>query len=123
MKHIIFIKCIIKIFYNPVPYMSLRILRILLVLFCILFLFLITAKAQDNSSRFKVIAFYTAKNDQAHISFVHEANKWFSAIATKCQFTYDSTNDWNNLNPEFLSNYKVVLFLDTRPDSPAQRIA
>ena len=98
-------------------------LRMRTVLFCILCLPLITVKAQNNSSRFKVIAFYTAKNDQAHISFVHEANKWFSSIAPEYQFTYDSTNDWNNLNPQFLSRYKVVLFLDTRPDSPAQRIA
>ena len=103
--------------------MNLRNLRERSVLFCILSLTLITVKAQNNSSRFKVIAFYTAKNDQAHISFVHEANKWFFGTAPKYQFTYDSTNDWNNLNPQFLSDYKVVIFLDTRPDSPAQRIA
>src|SRR4051812_48029980 len=52
----------------------------------------------QNSSKFKVIAFYTAKNDLAHISFVHEANKWFPAMAAKYHFTYDSTNNWNNLN-------------------------
>ena len=56
--------------------MNLSNLRIRSLLFCILWLPLITLKAQNNSSRFKVIAFYTAKNDQAHISFVHEANKW-----------------------------------------------
>ncbi len=38
-------------------------------------------------------------------------------------FTYDSTNNWNNLNEEFLSHYQVVIFLDTRPDVPAQRKA
>jgi hypothetical protein len=79
--------------------------------------------AQDGASKFKVIAFYTAKNDQAHISFVHEANKWFPAMAVKYHFTYDSTNNWNNLNAEFLSQYQVVIFLDTRPDSSNQRTA
>ncbi|MEX6686449.1 ThuA domain-containing protein [Danxiaibacter flavus] len=74
-------------------------------------------------TKFKVIAFYTARNDQAHISFVHEANKWFPEMARKYNFSYDSTNDWNNLNATFLANYKVVLFLDTRPDDPAQREA
>jgi hypothetical protein len=79
--------------------------------------------AQKNSPKFKVIAFYTAQNDLAHISFVHEANQWFPAMASKYHFTYDSTNNWNNLNDSFLSQYRVVIFLDTRPDSSAQRIA
>lgn len=72
---------------------------------------------------FHVIAFYTAKNDQAHISFVHEANKWFSDISSRYNFVYDSTNDWNNMNASFLSKYQVVIFLDTRPDSLNQRTA
>ena len=76
--------------------------------------------AQSRQS-FKVIAFYTAKEDQAHISFVHEANKWFPKMAARYHFTYDSTNNWDNLNAGFLSQYQVVLFLDTRPEQPAQR--
>ena len=70
-----------------------------------------------------MIAFYTAKQDQAHISFVHQANRWFPKAATHYNFKYDSTNDWNNLNAEFLSRYQVVLFLDTRPEDGAQREA
>jgi hypothetical protein len=77
--------------------------------------------AQQSKSSFNVIAFYTAKNDRAHITYVHEANKWFSEISAKYNFRYDSTNNWNNLNSEFLSKYQVVLFLDTRPESPEQR--
>lgn len=72
---------------------------------------------------FKVIAFYTERNDLAHISFVHEANKWFPKMAAQYNFVYDSTNDWTKLNATFLSQYKVVLFLDTRPDVPEQRDA
>lgn len=79
--------------------------------------------AQNNKPIFKVIAFYTAKNDRAHISYVHEANRWFPGIAARYNFQYDSTNDWNNLNEKFLSQYQVVLFLDTRPETPAQRNA
>lgn len=79
-------------------------------------------KAQ-NDPGFKVVAFYTAKNDPAHISFVHEANKWFSGMSAVYHFQYDSTQNWNNLNDSFLSKYQVVLFLDTRPDSASQRIA
>lgn len=93
-------------------------------LFCsLLCLSFIGTYAQKADAPFKVIAFYTARNDQAHISFVHEANKWFPKMGLKYNFTYDSTNNWNNLNAEFLSHYQVVLFLDTRIDDPAQRLA
>ena len=54
---------------------------------------------------------------------MHEANKWFPKIAAAYNFTYDSTNDWNNMNDSFLSNYNVVIFLDTRPEDSLQRIA
>jgi hypothetical protein len=73
--------------------------------------------------KFKVIAFYTGTNDQAHVSFVHEANSWFAKVADKYRFSYDSTNNWDNLNPDFLAKYDVVLFLDMRPGKPDQRAA
>jgi hypothetical protein len=92
-----------------------------LLIFNVLFLFSYTESS--GHAKFKVIGFYTAKHDQAHISFVHEANKWFSKAAQENNFTYDSTNNWSNLNTPFLSNYQVVLFLDTRPEDPAQREA
>ena len=79
--------------------------------------------AQMHRSTFSVIAFFTAKNDLAHISFVHEANRWFPEMGKKYHFIYDSTNDWKNLNAEFLSHYQVVIFLDTRPEDSLQRLA
>jgi len=72
---------------------------------------------------FKVLAFYTGKLEQAHISFVDEANQWFQRMAASNHFTYDSTTNWNQMNADALSQYKVVLFLDSRPDDPAQRAA
>ena len=86
-------------------------------------LFVFTGFAQQRKDSFNVLGFYTAKHDLAHISFVHEANQWFAKMADKYHFRYDSTNNWNNLNPEFLSYYQVVVFLDTRPDSLSQREA
>ncbi len=83
-----------------------------------------TVQAQKTDTpKFKVIAFYTARDDKAHVSFVHEANPWFAKMADKYHFQYDSTKNWDNLNPEFLKQYKVVVFLDTRPEKPAQREA
>lgn len=85
---------------------------------CLLF-----TNAVAQTPKFKVIGFYTGKNDQAHISFLHEANKWFSSMAAAHQFEYDSTGDWNNLNDTFLKKYQLVIFLDTRPEGLSQRIA
>jgi uncharacterized protein len=76
-----------------------------------------------NAADFNVIAFYTGKEDLAHISFVHEANQWFPKTAEKYHFNYECTTNWDDLNSNFLSHYQVVLFLDTRPEKPAQRLA
>jgi hypothetical protein len=54
---------------------------------------------------------------------MHEANRWFPAMAKKYNFTYDSTKNWNDMTPGFLAKYQVVIFLDTRPDVPSQRTA
>lgn len=83
----------------------------------------LSEKEHQPTPKFRVIAFFTAKNDKAHISFVHEANRWFTKIATRYNFTFDSTNNWNDMNPSFLAKYQVVIFLDTRPDSLTQRTA
>ena len=81
------------------------------------------AQAGPAAPRFKALAFYTGKEDLAHISFVSEANKWFADLARARNFDYEATTDWTRLNAESLSRYQVVLFLDTRPEDPAQREA
>src|SRR5687767_12144634 len=87
-----------------------------IVVSCFCFSILINIHAQSKQPLFKVIAFYSAKSDLAHISFVREANKWFPEMAALYNFSYDSTNNWSNLNESFLSQYQVVIFLDTRPE-------
>jgi uncharacterized protein len=88
---------------------------------------LCTCSPAGDSSKskpaFRVIGFFTAKNDKAHITFVHEANKWFANLASSEGFQYDSTDNWNQLNDENLREYEVVIFLDTRPEDASQRIA
>lgn len=84
---------------------------------------ILLTNGQKMKKSFSVIAFYTAKSDLAHISFVHEANRWFSKMATLHGFRYDSTDNWDNMNSPFLTNYDVVVFFDTRPEKPEQRIA
>jgi uncharacterized protein len=94
-------------------------ISLLLILFCQA----VSGVEKFRTPKFRVIAFYTAENDQAHISFVHEANRWFAKMAVENNFFYDSTNDWDNLNIGFLSLYQVVIFLDSRPEKIPQRQA
>ena len=94
-----------------------------LIILCSCFCFIANGNAQSAPPLFKVIAFYTAKSDLAHISFVREANNWFPEMGKLYNFSYDSTNNWNNLNEEFLSRYDVVIFLDSRPEGRPQRDA
>ncbi len=93
-------------------------------LFSSIFVFyFINCFSQNAGTGFRVLAFWSAKSEEAHLSFVHDANRWFPIMAAKYNFSYDSTNDWSKLNSETLSNYQVVIFLDSRPDNPAQRKA
>lgn len=93
------------------------------IIITICFFFFVQNLYSQSIVKFKVIAFYTAKQDLAHISFVHEANQWFPKMGKKYHFSYDSTNNWSNLNSDFLSHYQVVIFLDSRPDDSLQRLA
>ena len=99
-------------------------------LFALLFIFVLcfqniqAAKSGNkNNPKFKVVAFYTGINDAAHVSYVKEANQWFSTISKTYNFEFDSTNNWNNMNDGFLKNYDIVIFTDTRPDSVQHREA
>ena len=100
-------------FVNMAP---LKALTVAALLYC-------CSAASSSKPNFRVIAFYTAREDQAHISFVREAQRWFPEVAAKYNFSFDTTSDWHNLNAEFLAKYEVVVFLDTRPEEPAQRAA
>ena len=80
-------------------------------------------QAQGATPAFNVIAFYPSATEQAHLSFVQEANQWFAEAGRKSDFSYTSTTNWAELNDQALARYQVVLFLDARPEDPAQRAA
>ena len=82
-----------------------------------------THRSRVAEPDFRVLAFFTAKVDAAHISFVHEAVRWFPSVAAQHHFAFDTTSDWRKLNDDVLSRYDVVVFLDTRPEDAAQRAA
>jgi hypothetical protein len=79
--------------------------------------------AEAPAPKFRACAFYTDGVEEAHLSFVREANRWFSEAAREDAFSYEATADWTRLEPGLLSRCEVVLFLDARPDARAPRAA
>lgn len=81
------------------------------------------APAAPRQPAFRVLAFYTHRDDRAHVSFAGEANAWFASLARERGFEYAATDEWTRLNDGELARQDVVVFLDARPDEPAQRAA
>jgi hypothetical protein len=94
---------------------------IIAIIFIVAFSGFSGADEGSKGARFKVLAFYTNETELAHSSFANEANRWFYKLSEKDGFIYDSTCDWNRLNPDVLKDYQVIIFLDSRPDSIPQR--
>ncbi len=90
----------------------------LLLLFCVNL-----ASMGQTTKKPKVLAFYTAKNDLAHISFVGEALEWFGEMGEKDGFDFSATTDWATLSFENLQDVQLLIFLDSRPDALDQRKA
>lgn len=84
-------------------------------------LLLLLFQAGYSQTSFKVLAFYTAKEDQAHISFVKEARQFFPQMAKQYHFQFDTTSNWERLTDSVIRQYDVLMFLDTRPEKKEQR--
>jgi uncharacterized protein len=72
---------------------------------------------------FQVLAFYSTNVEQDHVDFATQAIKFYEQAAARDHFTFRSTSNWNELNPEVLKQYQVVVWLDDFPSNPDQRAA
>src|SRR3984957_12698770 len=85
--------------------------------------------AQPSNSKlgqktpFQVVAFYSRNSEPDHVQFAEDALKFFSALAAKDGFTFDSTDDWTNLNASYLKKYQVVIWLNDAPTKAEQKLA
>jgi type 1 glutamine amidotransferase len=77
--------------------------------------------ASAQISNFKVVIFYSKAGERDHLEFAYKAIRFFRELAAKKQFTLDTTSNWKDLNPGFLQNYRLVLWLNDSPQNPAQR--
>jgi uncharacterized protein len=79
--------------------------------------------AFGQSKPFHVLAFYSTNVEQDHVAFAMQAIPFFRAMAKRDHFDFETTTNWDEMNPGVLSRYQVVLWLDDSPSTPPQRAA
>lgn len=72
---------------------------------------------------FRVLAFYSTAVEPDHVRVANDALLFFRELATKDNFTFDSTTDWGKLNDKDLKQYQLVLWLNHFPQTQEQRAA
>src|SRR5882757_1290260 len=59
----------------------------------------------EPKERFHVVAFYSSTTEPDHVQFAEGALKFFSDLAARSNFTFESTTDWANMNDVYLKKY------------------
>jgi type 1 glutamine amidotransferase len=72
--------------------------------------------------RYRVLAFYSNTVEPDHVDFARDAIRFYSTLAAKRNFAFDTTSNWDNSN-EALKQYQVVLWLNDFPHTGSQRTA
>jgi YVTN family beta-propeller protein len=79
--------------------------------------------ALAQKPRFRVLAFYSTSVEPDHVLFAEGALKFFSEVANKNNFTFDSTTHWDDMNDSNLGKYQMVVWLNDEPASAEQKRA
>lgn len=91
---------------------------------CLSALMVVTAVFSLGQEReFHVLAFYSTTVEGDHVAFAMQAIPFFQTMAARDHFDFKTTTNWNDMNADVLSHYQVVMWLDDRPSTPAQRLA
>ncbi len=70
-----------------------------------------------------VLAFYSTGVERDHVDFAMQALKFFADAAKRDHFQFVSTTNWDDLNPQRLSEFQVVMWLNDSAHTPRQRAA
>ena len=80
----------------------------------------ITVLARSQSKDFRALAFYSKEVERDHVDFAEQAITFYQELARREHFSFETTTNWNDLNPAVLKKYQVILWLDDFPKEPAQ---
>jgi len=95
--------------------------NILKTLFCLFVLLLFKQQVFAQAPKFRVLAFYSTRVEPDHVDFAKDAIRFYMKMAADKGFSFDTTQNWNELNSENLKNYKMVIWLNDFPQTEAQR--
>lgn len=73
--------------------------------------------------RFKALAFYSEEVEPAHVEFAHDAIRFFEDLTIGDGFIFDITSNMDDLTSEKLDDYSVIIMLNDKPHTEAQRNA
>ncbi len=88
----------------------------------VLLLLSVSAMAQ-KFPRFKALVFYSHKVEEAHINFAEDAIAYFKDLTIGNGFVLDTTSNMDDLNPEKLKDYSIIMMLNDFPYTTQQRKA
>src|SRR6266851_5337728 len=97
--------------------------RYLLVFLVFLVPMLHSTGTVDQKPSFRVLAFYSTKVEPDHVLFAEGALEFFSDLAAKNNFAFDSTSNWDDMNDSNLEKYQLVVWLNNEPSQAAQKRA
>jgi type 1 glutamine amidotransferase len=83
----------------------------------------IAARSPAQSPPLHVLAFYSTDVERDHVDFALQAVKFFSEVAARDHFQFESTTNWDDLNPQRLQNIQMVLWFNDSAHTPQQRAA
>jgi type 1 glutamine amidotransferase len=79
--------------------------------------------ALGQKSSLHVLAFYSTSVEQDHVDFARQALKFFADAAQRDDYRFESTTNWDDINPQRLKDVHLVLWLDDSPHTGQQRAA
>lgn len=99
--------------------MKMRSIRLLM----ILALVCSAAAGFAQETGFKMLAFYSTNVEPDHVQFAEAALKFLAERAIIDNFTFDRTDNWENMNDAYLKAYQVIVWLNDAPTKAPQRLA
>ncbi len=80
------------------------------------------AAATPPPPAFKALAFYSATVEGDHVAFANDAIRFYSGLANRQHFQFDTTSDWAGMSRR-LGEYQVIVWLNDFPHTQEERSA
>ena len=84
---------------------------------------LFSSAAGAQTSRPKVLVFYSLNVENDHVLFALDGLRFFAALAQKDNFVLEATTNWEDLNDANVKQYQLVVWLNEFPHNQAERDA